>query len=179
MPFPFSLLCELLNRLDQNRTKPSRTGDLDAKTVVAWFNKHSQIIPRRGPEAVAFLSCLFPKRRPDRVFGLQVRQLEKIIQRAQCLGSSRMKVLQNWKTSDGLDFASCVERVMAITDCEPRCDPNVTLEELDDILDQIAATSAFSSVRLRERVRKKYDRPARADDLLSKIFQVLKSSKAK
>src|SRR5579871_6221972 len=150
MPFPFSSLCELLNRLDQNSTKPSRTGDLNAKTVVSWFSKHNQIFPRRGPEAVAFLSCLFPERRPDRVFGLQVRQLEKIIQRAQCLGSSRMKDLQNWKTS-GLDFASCIERVMAVTD-EPRCSPNVTLEELDDILDQIAATSAFSSVRLKERI---------------------------
>ena len=90
---------------------------------------------RQGPEAVAFLSCLFPERRPDRVFSLRIGQLENIIQRAQRLGSSRMKDLQNWKTSDGLDFASCVERVMAVTHCELRCSPNVTLEELDDILD--------------------------------------------
>jgi DNA ligase 4 len=90
-----------------------------------------------------------------------------------------MKDLQNWKTSDGLDFASCVERVMVVTDCEPSCGPNVTLEELDDILDQIAATSAFSSVRLKEKIRKKYGRSARPDDLLSKIFRVLKSSEAK
>jgi hypothetical protein len=38
MPFPFSLLYELLNRLDQNRTKLLRTAmiaGLDIETVVA------------------------------------------------------------------------------------------------------------------------------------------------
>jgi hypothetical protein len=44
-----------------------------------------------------------------------------------------MKDLQNWKTSDGLDFAFCVESVMATTDCEPRLGPNVALGGLDDI----------------------------------------------
>ena len=65
MPFPFSSLCELLNRLNENRTKSLsavKIPDLDAKTVVAWFSKHKGIIPRQGPEAVAFLSCLFPER---------------------------------------------------------------------------------------------------------------------
>src|SRR5258708_22750848 len=115
MPFPFSSLCDLLNKLNKNCTKSSSTGkiqDLDARTVVAWFNKHNGIIPRRGPEAVAFLSCLFPERRPDRVFSLQVRRLETIIQRAQCLGSTRLKDLQNWRASDGMDFPSWFERVM-------------------------------------------------------------------
>jgi hypothetical protein len=75
MPFPFSSLCELLNELDKNRTKSSAVGkilDLNAKTVVSWFNKHNGMIPRRGTEAVAFLSCLFPERRPDRVFNLRL-----------------------------------------------------------------------------------------------------------
>ncbi|KAH8800850.1 hypothetical protein F5884DRAFT_838055 [Xylogone sp. PMI_703] len=142
MPFPFSSLCELLNKLDENRAKSlsaSKISDLDSKTVVAWFSKHKGIIPRQGSEAVAFLSCLFPERRPDRVFGLRVGQLERIIQRAQCLGSSRMMDLKRWKTGDSLDFASCVEQVMSITDCESRHSPDVTLEELDDALDQIAA----------------------------------------
>jgi DNA ligase 4 len=65
------------------------------RTVVAWFNKHDQIIPRKGPEAVAFLSCLFPERRPDRVFNLQEKRLEAIIQQAQCLGATRLKDLHN------------------------------------------------------------------------------------
>jgi len=54
-----------------------------------------------------------------------------------------MKDLQSWRTSDGMDFASCVEHVMAATDPEHRPSPNVTLEKLDEILDRIAATSSF------------------------------------
>jgi DNA ligase N terminus len=132
MPFPSSSLCDLLNKLEKNRSKSSRTDkiqDLDERTAVAWFIKHNESIPRRGPEAVAFLSCLFPERRPDRVFSLQVRRLETIIQRAQRLGSSRMGDLQHWRTSEGVDFASCVERVMAATDPESRPGPNITLED--------------------------------------------------
>ncbi|KAH8800779.1 hypothetical protein F5884DRAFT_713747 [Xylogone sp. PMI_703] len=182
MPFPFSSLCELLNKLDENRTKSlsaSKVSDLDAKTVVTWFSKHKGIIPRRGPEAVAFLSCLFPERRPDRVFGLRIAQLERIVQRAQCLGSSRMMDLKRSKTDNSLDFASCVEQVMSVTDCESRHGLDITLEELDDVLDQIAATSAFSSASLRGKVKEKYGQPICTDDLLSRVFRALKSSEAK
>ncbi|KAH7124304.1 hypothetical protein EDB81DRAFT_912433 [Dactylonectria macrodidyma] len=151
MPFPFRLLCDLLERLERNARRSSsidRTQERDTLTILTWFNEHNAIIPRRGPEAVAFLSCLFPERRPDR-----------------CLGSSRMKDLQRWKISGGLGFASSVERV--------------TLEELDDILDQIAASSSFSSASLRERVITKHGRSIRADNLLSKVFRVLQSSETK
>jgi DNA ligase-4 len=182
MPFPFNSVFDLLNKLEKNRTKSWNNGkiqDLDARTIAAWFNKYNDIIPRRGPEAVAFLSCLFPERRPDRVFGLQVRRLETIIQRAQCLGSTRMKDLQSWRTSDGMDFASCVEHVMAATDPEHRPGPNVTLEKLDEILDRITATSSFSSIDLRRRMKEKYAEPIRVNDALSSIFRRLKSPKAK
>jgi DNA ligase-4 len=90
-----------------------------------------------------------------------------------------MEGLQKWKTSGGLDFASSVERVMARTDCDSRVGPEVTLEELDDILDQIAALSPFSSVSLREKVNGKHGRSNHAEDLLSGVFRVLHSSEAK
>jgi DNA ligase-4 len=129
MPFPFRLLCDLLERLERNARRSSSIGKIQERdTILVWFNKHNAIIPRRGPEAVTFLSYLFPERRPDRIFGLQERQVEGIIQRAQCLGSSRMKELQRWKTSGGLDFASSVERVMSTTDCESRAGPEVRLQ---------------------------------------------------
>src|SRR5438045_3723666 len=90
-----------------------------------------------------------------------------------------MADLQKWKTGNGLDFASCVERVMSITDCESRHGPDMTLEELDDVLDQIAATSVFSSTSLREKTKEKHGQSIRIDDLLSGVFRVLKSSEAK
>jgi DNA ligase 4 len=72
MCFKFGLLCHLLNELELNREKSglgaSKIVDLD--TVHSWFNNYDRIIPRQGPEAVVFLSCLFPERRIDRVFEL-------------------------------------------------------------------------------------------------------------
>lgn len=44
-----------------------------------------------------------------------------------CLSLIRSKDLENWKASDGMDFASCVKHVMAVTDCEHRHGPDVTL----------------------------------------------------
>jgi DNA ligase-4 len=82
MRLPFSALCDLLNKLDQTRTKSMNTGKfeaLDARTVVAWFNKHDRLIPRQGLKAVTFLSYLFPERRPDRVFNLRKRRLESMV----------------------------------------------------------------------------------------------------
>ncbi|KAK0710403.1 hypothetical protein B0T21DRAFT_415962 [Apiosordaria backusii] len=182
MPFPFRWLCDLLNQLESNSVRSSsidKIRELDARTVVSWFNKHDEAIPRRGQEAVAFLSCLFPERRPDRVFGLSTRQLERIIQRAQCLGASRMKDLQKWKTNNGSDFASCVERVMVTTDYELRSGSGRTLDELNDIIDRVAALSPLSFMNLKKSVERKFGRSARGNDLLSEVFRYLHSSEAK
>jgi DNA ligase 4 len=118
---------------------------LNTRTVVAGFNKHDRIFPRKGPEAVAFLSCLFPEHRLDRVFNLKEKRLERLSNRLSALGDSS-KGLQNWRTIDGSDLASCVDRVIATMDSELRPGPSVALEELDEILDRIAATSSFSTV---------------------------------
>ena len=88
-----------------------------------------------------------------------------------------MEDLQSWRTTDGSDFASCVECVLATTDCESRHGKDATLEELDNVLDQIAAMSAFSSISLREKIK---DGPLICiDDTLSRIFRALKSSETK
>ena len=60
-------------------------------------------IPRKGPEAVAFLSCLFPERRADRVYGLQERRLEGILKGGLGLGATGMKELLRWRDEDGPD----------------------------------------------------------------------------
>jgi DNA ligase-4 len=90
-----------------------------------------------------------------------------------------MKDLQRWKANDGADFASCVERVMIITDCEPRLGPGVTLDEIDEILDQIAVSSPFSSAALKETFKQKPTQSIRRDNLLSNLFHRLHSSEAK
>jgi hypothetical protein len=95
MPFPFRFLCDLLNELDQNHTNKLTRTIQRLNTVVTWFNKHDQIIPRKGLEAIAFLSCLFPERRPDRVFNLQEKRLETIIHKLNVLGRPICRICGN------------------------------------------------------------------------------------
>jgi hypothetical protein len=74
MAFPFGLLCNLLDKLDRNRTKmsikSSKAKHLDVQTVISWLNEHDGIIPREGPAAFAYLSCRFLERKLGWVFDL-------------------------------------------------------------------------------------------------------------
>lgn len=54
------------------------------------------------------------------------------------------------------DFVSYVDRAVAAMDPKSRPIPRVILKELNEIFNRIVATSSFSSVDLRERVRVKY-----------------------
>jgi Haem-degrading len=67
---------------------------LDTRTVRSPFNDHNWVIPRQGLEAVAFLSCIFPNRRTDRVFELPERRQEPIIKQAQEDGMGSMSVMR-------------------------------------------------------------------------------------
>jgi DNA ligase 4 len=89
MAFLFCLLYDLLNKLDYNRIYKLTTVQiqcLNIQTVATWFNKHDLIILRKGPEAVAFLLCIFPEHRPDRVFNLQEKNLNRLSNRFNALG---------------------------------------------------------------------------------------------
>ncbi len=68
---------------------------------------------------------------------------------------------------------------MTVIDYESKHGPSVTLEEFDEILDQITAISSFLSINLRERVKEKYRGQIRVDESLSKIFRILNSSEVK
>ena len=154
MAFKFRWLCDLLQKLEQNRlskaSAASRTVNPDNQVLVTWFNKHHAQIPRSGEDAVAFLSCMFPERRPDRVYSLQRKRLASTFGRSLGLGTGRMKELNSWQERDGSDFPQCVEDVMAQAEFdEPSPSQEVTLQELDQALDELAARSAFSSTAIR------------------------------
>ena len=100
--------------------------------------------------AFALISCLLPARRADRVCGLQPARLRTIIQKAQGLGSSRMRELQRWQSDRGLDFASAVEKVLSATSPSPSPSSTVMIDDVDEALDQIAAVCPFSSPEIRQ-----------------------------
>jgi DNA ligase-4 len=87
MSFKFCHICELFDSLEGLRDKKLEES---IAAVHAWFDKYESSIPRQGPAAVAFLSCLFPERRADRVFGLKEKRLEDIIKQALGLGATRL-----------------------------------------------------------------------------------------
>lgn len=178
MPFPFKTLCELLEDLDANRVQkalPRSAGaDPDLRTITTWFNAHHNAIPRKGSSAVAFLSCLFPERRVDRVYGLKEKRLSRALGRCLCLGDSRRRNFEH-DIERGKDIGECVFRVLREAELPRVCEERqVTLEEIDVALDQVAAGCQFSSPDLRRHVL-----PRRPDEVLEPIFQRLQSREAK
>jgi len=179
MAFKFRWLCDLLQTLEHNRlskaSTAARTVNPDTQIVVTWFNKHNAQIPRSGEPAVAFLSCMFPERRPDRVYSLQRRQLASTFGRSLGLGTGRMKELNSWKERDGADFPQSVEAVMAQAEFdEPFPGQEVTLEELNEALDELAARSSFSSPAIRGKTD-----PRETHVILSTLLRRLQSWEAK
>jgi DNA ligase 4 len=183
MPFKFQIFCDLLDNLSRAQTKVSSTtsaiADASTRIVNVWFDKHDSIIPRHGSEAVAFLSCMFPERRADRVYNLREAKLEAIVQHALGLGTTRLKELRWWEQTNGADFASSVEHIISATDSEARPGASVTLEEIDEVLDRVAAASPFSAVDLRNKINTKYPSHRPADNVLSVLLRKLHSSEAK
>jgi len=179
MPFKFSHLCELLEELQrqrfQQRATYSKQDDPSYRIVVAWYNKHADDIRRSGPSAVAFLSALLPERRPDRTYNLQPKRLSQIFARVLGVGASRLRLLQSWQEARGPDFPTCVERVMAESEFDlPNASNEVTLEQIDEVLTQIAANSMASSPAIQAQ------RNNRAPcDLLAPIIRRLRSAEAK
>jgi DNA ligase 4 len=180
MSFKFRHLCDLLQSLDDNRIKKKATNargkNADIPIINSWFNKHAAQIPRHGAAAVAFLSCLFPERRADRVYNIQEKRLEKILGRILMLGTTRLAHLSSWRIPSGADFAQTVQNVMSEAEFpRPRPEHEVTLEEIDVLFDRIAAVYGGSSPELRIRITD----PIAADEALASLFCRLQSNEAK
>jgi DNA ligase 4 len=180
MPFKFRYLCDLLQSLDDNRIKKTASGAQakysDVPIIIHWFNQHDHNIPRHGTAAVAFLSCLFPERRADRVYNIQEKRLEKIVGRSLLLSSTRLTHLSSWRKQDGPEFAQTVQNIMREAEFDrPRAEHEVDLEEIDALFDRVAATYSGSSPELQSRILN----PITADEALHPLLRRLQSVEAK
>ncbi|EPE02709.1 atp dependent dna ligase domain protein [Ophiostoma piceae UAMH 11346] len=159
MPFPFSHVCDLLQQtsdlppLRRNQTRVVN------QIVYSWFCKHRQAIDQLGEDvssakpAVALLSTLLPERRPDRVYGLQARGLQRILVRILGLGHSRAAELSRWERpveyGEAVDLADCVEAILLRTPNPATAHP-VTVEEIDAVLEIVASRCRFSAPSIRQ-----------------------------
>ncbi|KAK2067895.1 hypothetical protein P8C59_001596 [Phyllachora maydis] len=117
MPFLYTEVCDLLQRLDENRRARTRQRP-DAELVRNWFKAHEGAINSDGVDRAALLSTLLPEKRTDRVYNMQESSLQRHVGRALGLQKRRMHEL---------------------------VDHTVTVEEVDGLLHQVAAQVRFSS----------------------------------
>lgn len=178
MGFKFAYFCDLLSQLESARvaqaTSSAKRIDPDVSVVTRWFDRHQKQIHGGRTDRLAFLSCLFPERRPDRVYGLREASLVKVIGRCLLLGASRKQQLDRWRERDGGDLGQCVENVMQQAENHVHGLLEVTVEEVDRALDRIASKSRFSAESVR-RKRSAVD----VEETLAPIFRRLSARDAK
>ncbi|MCJ1438077.1 hypothetical protein MMC27_007464 [Xylographa pallens] len=181
MPILFSRLCDLLAELEKlhTRPRPLATDVLEAKCkriIINWFNDHRTLIDAEDTNGVALLSSLLPERRSDRVYGLQALSLTKVLGRCFGLvGTDRMRELERWKDPNRGDLGIGVERILK--DTPNSVQAAVTIEQVDSILNNVAARNRFSGPEIRA---KKDDRShSKIDDILRYILHRLGPNEAK
>lgn len=152
--FKFRLLVELLEQLDAKKHNKDSALTSARTTTKEWFKLHNANISRQGPSAVAFLSCLLPHRLPHRTYGLRERRLGTVVADSLYLpeeGSRRMR-LKFWNSET--DFPTLVEEVLQEAENLPQPSrTQVTLEEIDAALIEVAAKPGISGHRTKQRRR--------------------------
>ena len=178
MGFKFTYLCDLLAQLESARVAKVASSanriDPDVSVVTQWFDRHQKQIHDGRTDRLALLSCLFPERRPDRVYGLQEPSLVKVIGRCLLLGASRKQQLDQWRQSGGADLGQCVENVVQQAESDVRGLPEITVEDVDDALHRVASRNRFSGPSVR-RNRSAVD----VDETLGPILRRLSARDAK
>jgi DNA ligase 4 len=70
-------------------------------------------------------------------------RLEDIVAQSQGFGHSRLYELRRFQDGGGLDLASAIEKSLAVTD-DPTTPVRPMIQNIDDTLDRVAASCAFS-----------------------------------
>ena len=182
MGFQFLYLCDLLSDIEAFKlhgppllAKAAQTKV--EQTIIQWFHRHRAIIDSSDNDAVALLSTLLPARRVDRVYGLQPLSLTRVLGRCFNLGISRRLDLERWKVPGCGDLAACVERVLASAEHPKQTGNEVTIEQIDTTLNEIARRSRFSAPTIRKSPANHYH--VDVDKELSAIYRRLQSREAK
>lgn len=145
MSLLFQTVCALWQHLV---TEPDEEGRWGA--AKGWFERQATDLMSNHSGMLALLSCLFPDRRPDRVYGLREKRLTEIAIRAWGFGAGRANKLRNLQPRHAEpDFATAV-RIMVEEGGEimHSCGPP-TVEEVNETLDHLASTCSFSSLEIR------------------------------
>lgn len=183
MPLLFKNLCDLLSDLESYSSRrpplpPARREKLYLDTITQWFCNHNVSVDSPDVDPVILLSALLPARRTDRVYGLQAESLSRKLRRCLNLGEGRWQQLEQWKTPGRGDLGECVERVQRQAEFPvPPAAHEVTLEEVDRALANMAKTNRFSAPSVR--AHEPTSSPADLVESLQRLYHRLQSREAK
>ncbi|KAI2643147.1 hypothetical protein GGS21DRAFT_494976 [Xylaria nigripes] len=178
MPFPYRYIGDLLQQLDDDvRKSPEKQVSSNA-IIESWFQQHRPLLDEPDNDGCAIISTLLPDRRTDRVYNIQAPRLQNIFAKALRLGPSRVSELRRWsEPGSGMDLADCIESVLRRTPNSRDDTTHLTVEDIDEKLNQVAAACKFSSPAIRA-LRKMSDQCG-MHSLLTSIYTKLGSRDAK
>lgn len=178
MPFPYTHVVQLLEALYSLATKKLEPKLFSLKAryttlIISWFDHHRPLFASANLGTAALFSVLFPELRPDRVYSLREDGLVRVIARCLGLGVTRQRQLGNWRLDAAGDLGTMVERVMrAAENPTPSPGTEITVEEIEAALEELAARSAFSSQGKKTTGRS-------AHEILAPLFRRMSSTEGK
>ncbi|KAG9891809.1 DNA ligase/mRNA capping enzyme, partial [Aureobasidium melanogenum] len=179
MSFKFAYFCDYLERCEEItcHDPPLPPAELKSRLYrqhATWFSSHHKAIDTLDElGTTALLSSFLPRRRKDRIYGLQSASLLKLLGRCLRLSASATRELASFQTPNNGDLGDCLQRLLGARG--PPALPLVTLQDADDVLDALAAGNRFSA----RSVRQSFLPSASIASSLSDIFMRLHAVEAK
>lgn len=155
IPLPFVDFCTLLADLEsvsarQPPLNEKKRDEVYRQTISEWLQKHRVSVNSPDVNVAVVLSSLLPGRRTDRVYGIQIPALTKHLRKCLSIGKGRWDKLEKWKLPRRGDLGECIERIQRQAE-NPVAHNEVTLEEVDDTLAEIARANRFSAPSVKNR----------------------------
>lgn len=175
MPFPFSDICTLFQRLeDVELHDPPLLNTIKVPRITliveSWFKSHRRLIDELDVAGgTAFLSTLLPEQRTDRVYGLQPAALSRRLGRVMGLPVIGMADLEAYKRPHSGDLGTCLERVMEARGYESSRRFPVSVEQVDDMLWTFAGHCRFSEPAIPRPPPGSDTRDAELKDILDRL----------
>ncbi len=156
MPILFVQLCSLLSDLENLARRdppllPAHRQHQYQELIKQWFTVHQVSINSSDIDLVALLSALLPERRTDRVYGIKLPRLTKLLKRCLGLGTDRLGMLDQWQKPGRGSLCECVERALLQAEFPHQPRNQLTVEHVDKALATIAGKCRFSGPKVKER----------------------------
>jgi DNA ligase-4 len=180
MTVTFGAVCSLLQSIESITTRrPRLPADQEKtgirETISNWFLKQREALDDPSTSGGAVLSALFPHRRKDRVYGLQPRLLARKITSLLAFNHGQLALFEGWPTAKHGDLGAYVERAMKPWDGTFTSKRAFPLEQIDQLLVQLAARCRFSD----EAILKRRNWDIQTDTELKELLVRLESWEAK